>query len=75
MNRERWQQIEQLYHAALKRDEVERGAFLENACAGMTRCAVKSNRFFSVKKEPRVFWMRPQWRSRRRCSTKNQANL
>src|ERR1700674_1738864 len=31
---DRWQQIEQIYHAALERDEVERTAYLEEACAG-----------------------------------------
>ena len=30
----RWQQISQLYHAALARDTSERAAFLEDACAG-----------------------------------------
>jgi serine/threonine protein kinase/TolB-like protein/Flp pilus assembly protein TadD len=31
---DRWQQVEQLYHAALERGAVERGAFLAEACAG-----------------------------------------
>ncbi len=34
MNRERWQQVDKLYHAALERDEAERAAFLREACAG-----------------------------------------
>ncbi len=34
MNPERWQQIEELYHAALERAESERAGFLEQACAG-----------------------------------------
>jgi hypothetical protein len=34
MTPERWQQIEQLYHAALERDANERAAFLAEACAG-----------------------------------------
>ena len=34
MKPERWQQISQLYHAALARDGEERTAFLEDACAG-----------------------------------------
>ncbi len=34
MNPERWQKIEQLYHAALERDAQERAAFLTTACAG-----------------------------------------
>jgi serine/threonine protein kinase/tetratricopeptide (TPR) repeat protein len=34
MKPERWQQVEQLYHAALEHEEAERIAFLENACAG-----------------------------------------
>jgi eukaryotic-like serine/threonine-protein kinase len=34
MTPERWQQIEQLYHAALERAAVERTAFLAEACAG-----------------------------------------
>src|SRR5581483_7151656 len=31
---ERWRRIEQLYHAALKRDVSERAAFLNDACGG-----------------------------------------
>jgi serine/threonine protein kinase len=34
MTPERWQQIEQLYHAALERAETERAAFLTRVCAG-----------------------------------------
>ncbi len=33
MTPERWQQVEELYHAALERDEAEHGAFLDDACA------------------------------------------
>src|SRR5262245_54407784 len=34
MTPERWQQIEKLYHAALEREDVRRGDFLDEACAG-----------------------------------------
>ena len=34
MNPERWQRIEELYHAALEREESQRAGFLEEACAG-----------------------------------------
>ncbi|MGC1787834.1 MAG: serine/threonine-protein kinase, partial [Terriglobales bacterium] len=34
MDPERALQIEQLYHAALEREEIERKVFLDNACAG-----------------------------------------
>jgi serine/threonine protein kinase/Tol biopolymer transport system component len=34
MNPEGWQRIEELYHAALEREERQRPAFLEQACAG-----------------------------------------
>ena len=34
MKPERWQKIEELYHAALQRPEDQRGAFLRDACAG-----------------------------------------
>ena len=30
----RWQQIEQLYHATLERDESQRAAYLHEGCAG-----------------------------------------
>ncbi len=33
-SRERWTRIEQLYQAALERDENQRAAFLDEACAG-----------------------------------------
>jgi eukaryotic-like serine/threonine-protein kinase len=34
MKTERWQQISQLYDAAMARDEVQRAAFLRDACGG-----------------------------------------
>jgi Tol biopolymer transport system component len=34
VERERWQEIERLYHSALERPESQRGAFLAEACAG-----------------------------------------
>jgi len=34
VERERWREIERLYHAALERPESQRGAFLEGACGG-----------------------------------------
>jgi hypothetical protein len=34
MHAERWQEIEQLFHAALGCDSSERTAFLKKACAG-----------------------------------------
>src|SRR5215813_14134447 len=37
MKTEQWQQVEHLYHAALAREEGERGAFLEKACSGDER--------------------------------------
>jgi serine/threonine protein kinase/Tol biopolymer transport system component len=37
MNLERWQQIENLYHAAMQLDAARRGAFLQDACAGDDR--------------------------------------
>src|ERR1700730_3297590 len=34
MDRNRWEQIEQLFHSALEREERERAAFLLQACGG-----------------------------------------
>ncbi len=34
MKPERWQQLDQLFHAALERAPEERAAFLDEACAG-----------------------------------------
>lgn len=34
MTPERWQQIERLYHSALKLESGQWAAFLEDACAG-----------------------------------------
>lgn len=34
MAQERWQQVEQLYHAALEHAQSARGAFLQSACEG-----------------------------------------
>ena len=34
MTPDRWREIERLYHAALEREQGQRGAFLDEACAG-----------------------------------------
>ena len=34
MDPDRWQQVEEFYHAALEREESERATFLEQACGG-----------------------------------------
>ena len=34
MQPERWKQVEQLYHASLEQEKEQRGAFLQQACAG-----------------------------------------
>ena len=34
MDPERWKQVEELYHAALEREESRRAAFLAEACRG-----------------------------------------
>ena len=34
MERDRWGQIERLYHTALEREPQERDAFLDEACSG-----------------------------------------
>ncbi len=34
MKPERWQQLDQLFHAALERTPKQRAAFLDEACAG-----------------------------------------
>ena len=34
MKRERWEEVERLYHAALEREPTARAAFLGEACAG-----------------------------------------
>jgi len=33
MDRESWQQVDELYHAAMERPALERVAFLKDACA------------------------------------------
>src|SRR5262245_27534277 len=55
MERERWEQIEKLYHAALERAPDAREAFLDEACAGdealsravaaLLACAIPSDSF------------------------------
>jgi hypothetical protein len=34
MKPERWQKIDELFHAAVERNDGERAAFLDDACAG-----------------------------------------
>ena len=44
MDKQRWQQVETLYHAALERELGARAAFLDQTCAGdeELRCEVAS---------------------------------
>ena len=58
MTPERWQRIEQVYHAALAIEESQRGAFLEDSCTGdealrrevevLLGCHEKAERFMEV---------------------------
>ena len=34
MDSQRWKQIDEIFHAALEREPEERGAYLDEACAG-----------------------------------------
>ena len=54
MKLERWRQVERLYHAALEREESERGAFLDEACSGDPglRDEVGSLRISPIGREP-----------------------
>jgi hypothetical protein len=55
MHAEPWQNIEQLYHAALERDVCERPAFLQQVCAGMRSYAATLRHCWIVTSKRRTF--------------------
>jgi len=62
MTPELYQQIGQIYHAALELEPERRAAFLDKACAGdaalrarSTRCLLRANR-------PMTLWSGPRWK-------------
>ena len=62
MEPERWKRIEDLYHAALDRDESARAAFLQKSCNGEDDpCAAKWNRSSTIASAPIASSKRPHW--------------
>ena len=54
MSRERWSEVERLYHAAASREVTDRAAFLADACAGDDACEKRLNRCSPRKRAPRA---------------------
>lgn len=55
MKPERWQQLDQLFHSALERAPAERGAFLDEACAGDHSLRKQVDRLLSAHEEAGSF--------------------
>ena len=65
MTPDRWKRIEQLYHAALERQEGERRRICVRLAPTMQSCAAKWMGF-SGKRAREVFWMLRRWLPRQR---------
>ena len=67
MEPERWQEIEQLYHAALELRGQRRAAFLERSLRRLTtNCAAKWNRCWRVTRQRAALSKRRRWKWQRR---------
>ena len=55
MTPERWQQIQELYHAALKREPSQRAAFLKEACAGDAALLREVESLLALEEDARSF--------------------
>ena len=61
MTPERWQQIQELYHAALKREPSQRAAFLKEACAGDEALRREVESLLAWKQKPGALLKRLRW--------------
>lgn len=59
MDADRWQKIEQLYHAAREHDEGDRRAFLEQACAGDAELRREIESLLACEKDAKGFLNEP----------------
>ena len=64
MRPEHWQKIEQLYNAALELQEVQRGAYLKQACAGDDRLRQEVESLLAQQSRGDNFWIHPPWKWR-----------
>ena len=58
---ERWQQIERLYHSALEHDSSQRGAFLQQACAGDDALREEVESLWRKDELPMACWTIRHW--------------
>jgi serine/threonine protein kinase/tetratricopeptide (TPR) repeat protein len=61
MTRERWRQIEELYHAASERNPSERSAFLDEACRGDQELRAELELLLAQEDSPEALLDRPVW--------------
>jgi len=66
MDPERWRRIEEIYHSALEMKPELRESYLDEACAGICRCARKSSVFWSASQRRRASLTLPLWSWRRK---------
>lgn len=59
MNPDRWQKIEEIFHAALERDANERSVFVKNACQGDENLFSEVKKFISAHEEANDFIQKP----------------
>jgi len=59
MTPERWQQVEELYHSALEREESEREEFLREACAGDPELLREVESLLTCEKPAQKFFAAP----------------
>jgi hypothetical protein len=65
MKPERWQQLDQLFHSALRREPAERPAFLDEACVDDESLRKQVESLLAAHEEAGSFIEKPLWKSRR----------
>ncbi len=70
MERDRWQRIEGIYHAAMQCGAAERGSLLEAACAEDEELRAEVESLIQYGQRPSNFLESPPWNSWPRCSPK-----
>src|SRR5712664_4001853 len=75
MTPERWQKIEQMYHAALEREESQRSAYLREVCVGDEQLLQEVESLLAQENRAEEFLERPAMEVAARMSAENQSQI
>src|ERR1044072_1644052 len=75
MKAERFEQVDQIFQAALQREPAERAAFLDDACGGDTEVRGKVEGMVSADEEARSFIERPAFELAAKMMADQNSNI